>query len=186
MRNDHSGHARWTAIGPLRPVRPGVRLKVGPGRSASHCAGRQRGSRGHQVGGPVQQRLAGHRLHRRGFHRQRPGLRRHLRRGRKRSFSRCKGSLKPGGIYLAADGWQILALALRPARAGAKKVMLAILPRYARQGVVFLSQLIEAGKYQAVIGRRYPLQQVADAARYVETQQKTGNVVLTINGSQAR
>lgn len=104
----------------------------------------------------------------------------------KHSFRRCKGSLKPGGIYLSADGWLNLALALRPARAGRKKVMLAIPPRYARQDVLFLKQLIEAGKYQAVIDRRYPLEQVAEAARYVETQQKTGNVVLTINGSQAR
>ncbi len=52
--------------------------------------------------------------------------------------------------------------------------------------MLFLQQLIEAGKYRAVIDRRYPLEQVADAARYVETQQKIGNVALTVNGSQAR
>ena len=50
---------------------------------------------------------------------------------------------------------------------------------------MFLKQLIEAGKYRAVIDRRYPLEQVADAARYVETQQKTGSVVLTINNSRS-
>ncbi len=63
--------------------------------------------------------------------------------------------------------------------------MLAIPPRYARQDILFLKQLIETGKYRAVIGRRYPLEQVAEAARHAETQQKTGNVVLTVNGSQA-
>ena len=91
---------------------------------------------------------------------------------------------KPGGTYLSADGWLNLALALRPARAASKKVMLAIPPRYTRHNLLFLKQLIDAGKYQAVIDRRYPLEQAAEAARYVETQQKTGNVVLTINGSQ--
>jgi NADPH:quinone reductase-like Zn-dependent oxidoreductase len=42
------------------------------------------------------------------------------------------------------------------------------------------------GKYRAVIDRYYPLEQVVDATRYVETEQKTGNVVLTVDGSQAR
>jgi NADPH:quinone reductase-like Zn-dependent oxidoreductase len=63
-----------------------------------------------------------------------------------------------------------------------KKVMLAIPPRYSQQDVLFLKQLIEAGEYRAVIDRCYPLEQVIDAMRYVETQQKTGNVVLTIGG----
>jgi NADPH:quinone reductase-like Zn-dependent oxidoreductase len=46
---------------------------------------------------------------------------------------------------------------------------------------VLLGQLIEAGKYRAVIDRRYPLADVIDATRYVETKQKTGNVVLTVS-----
>lgn len=48
--------------------------------------------------------------------------------------------------------------------------------------VLFLKQLIEAGKYRAVIDRYYLLEQVIDATRYVETEQKTGNVVLTVSG----
>jgi NADPH:quinone reductase-like Zn-dependent oxidoreductase len=48
--------------------------------------------------------------------------------------------------------------------------------------MLFLKQLIEAGRYRAVIDRRYPLEEVVEAARYVETEQKAGNVVLTING----
>ncbi|HEV2029947.1 MAG TPA: zinc-binding dehydrogenase, partial [Candidatus Dormibacteraeota bacterium] len=55
-------------------------------------------------------------------------------------------------------------------------------PRYTKKNVLFLKELIEAGKYRAVIDRRYRLEDVVEATRYVETQQKTGNVVLTING----
>jgi NADPH:quinone reductase-like Zn-dependent oxidoreductase len=44
-----------------------------------------------------------------------------------------------------------------------------------------LKELIEAGRYRAVIDRRYPLEDVVDASTYVETEQKTGNVVLTIS-----
>ena len=43
-----------------------------------------------------------------------------------------------------------------------------------------LKDLIENGEYRAVIDRRYPMDQVVEAARYVETQQKTGNVVLQV------
>jgi NADPH:quinone reductase-like Zn-dependent oxidoreductase len=97
----------------------------------------------------------------------------------KHSFRRCRDSLKPGGIYLATDHLQNLALAAWT-RFGDKKVVFPIPPRYTKQDVVFLKGLMEAGQYQAVIDRRYPLADVIDATRYVETEQKTGNVVLTV------
>jgi NADPH:quinone reductase-like Zn-dependent oxidoreductase len=46
--------------------------------------------------------------------------------------------------------------------------------------VLFLKELMEAGQYRAVIDRRYPLADVVAANRYVDTEQKTGNVVLTV------
>jgi NADPH:quinone reductase-like Zn-dependent oxidoreductase len=104
----------------------------------------------------------------------------------KLSFRRCRGSLKRGGIYLATDGLRNLILAPWTSRIGDKKVMFPVPPRYTKKDVLFLKELIEAGRYRAVIDRRYPLENVVEATRYVETQQKTGNVVLTVNGSQAR
>jgi NADPH:quinone reductase-like Zn-dependent oxidoreductase len=98
----------------------------------------------------------------------------------KHSFGRCKDSLKPGGIYLATDGWGNMARSLLTPRTGRKKVVFPM-ARYTKKDVLFLKQLIEAGEYHAVIDRSYPLKDVADAARYVETQQKTGNVVLVID-----
>ena len=99
----------------------------------------------------------------------------------KHSFPRCKGSLKPGGIYLATDGWRNVARSLLTSPTGRKKVVFPI-GRYTSKDVLFLGRLVEAGKYHAVIDRSYPLEDAAEAARYVETQQKTGNVVLTVDG----
>jgi NADPH:quinone reductase-like Zn-dependent oxidoreductase len=48
--------------------------------------------------------------------------------------------------------------------------------------VLLLKELMETGRYRAVIDRRYALEDIVEATRYVETKQKTGNVVLTVNG----
>ena len=98
----------------------------------------------------------------------------------KLSFRRCKGSLKPGGSYLATDGFRNLLLALRPWSAGGKRVRFpSSMPT--KKDILFIKALIEAGTYHPVIDRRYPLEQVVDATKYVETEQKTGNVVLTLS-----
>jgi NADPH:quinone reductase-like Zn-dependent oxidoreductase len=100
----------------------------------------------------------------------------------KQPFRRCRGSLKPGGLYLPTDGWENLFWVLWTARSGGKRVVLTIPPRYTKKDVLFLKELIEAGRYRAVIDRCYPLEQVVEATRYVETEQKTGNVVLAVSG----
>ena len=102
------------------------------------------------------------------------------------SFRRCRGSLEPGGIYLPTDGAVNLLLALMPSRKGAKRVVFQIPPRQPVEDVLFLKTLVENGTYRPVIDRRYPLDDVIEAARYVETEQKTGNVVLTLDGGPGR
>ena len=99
----------------------------------------------------------------------------------KLSFGRCRNSLRPGGIYLPTDGLWNLILVPLTSIVGDKKVRFAIPPRFAKKDVLFLKELIEAGKYRAVIDRSYPLASVIEATHYVETERKTGNVVLTVS-----
>jgi NADPH:quinone reductase-like Zn-dependent oxidoreductase len=98
----------------------------------------------------------------------------------KHSFSRCKDSLKRGGAYVATDGFRNLFLQLWTSRIGDKKVLFPIPPHYTKQNVLLLKKLIEAGEYRPVVDRSYPLADVVEATRYVETEQKVGNVVLSI------
>jgi NADPH:quinone reductase-like Zn-dependent oxidoreductase len=99
----------------------------------------------------------------------------------KLTFNRCRSSLTRDGFYLATDGFLNLPLSLLT-RIGGRRVVFPIPPRYRKEDVVFLKQLIEAGRYRAVIDRSYPMEQVVEATRYVETKQKVGNVVLVISG----
>jgi len=102
----------------------------------------------------------------------------------KHSFRRCRHSLKPGGMYIETDlgfMWHVPFLALVTRWVGDKRVTLPI-PKYTKEDVLLVKELIEAGKYRPVIDRTYPLEDVVEATKYVETGQKTGNVVMTVNG----
>ncbi len=100
----------------------------------------------------------------------------------KSSFSRCKPLLKPGGIYISSElGYmaQNPILALVTPIIGNKKVMFPI-PKHSDENIVLFKKLIEAGKFKGVIDRCYPLEEIVEAYKYVETGQKTGNVVITV------
>jgi NADPH:quinone reductase-like Zn-dependent oxidoreductase len=100
----------------------------------------------------------------------------------KHSFKRSRGSLKPGGSYLATDGLRNLVLVLLTSLIGDKRVRFSVTsPMPTKKDVLFLKELVEAGRFRPVIDRCYPLEDVVEATRYVETEQKTGNVVLRVS-----
>jgi NADPH:quinone reductase-like Zn-dependent oxidoreductase len=100
----------------------------------------------------------------------------------KHSFLRSRRSLKRGGLYVATDRLYNLPLAVLTSRASKKVVMTTAL-RPPRENILLLKELLEAGKYRAVVDRAYPMEDVVEATRYVESWQKTGNVVLNVNGT---
>jgi NADPH:quinone reductase-like Zn-dependent oxidoreductase len=104
----------------------------------------------------------------------------------KHSFRRSRRALTPNGVFVATDlgfMWHVPALALWSRRFGDRKLLFP-LGSSTREDVLVVKELLEAGRYRPVIDRRYPLEDVVEAARYVETGQKTGNVVLTVNGGR--
>ena len=98
----------------------------------------------------------------------------------KHSFWRCRRSLRPGGRYIPTDRFVNLFWAAWTWKIGDASVVLDLPPHYRKQDLLLLRDLLEAGKYRPVIDRRYPLEDVVEATKYVETEQKTGNVVLTV------
>ncbi len=100
----------------------------------------------------------------------------------KSTFFKCKKILNPGGIYFSTEFgpyYQNIVLPLWTSLVGDKKMMFPI-PRHSKKEVTFFKELIESGQYKPVIDRRYPLEQIQEAYRFVETGEKTGSVIITV------
>ena len=98
------------------------------------------------------------------------------------SFRRCRRSLEPGGTYITMDlgfMYHVPFAALVTRFVGSRRAKLGI-GRYRQEDLLLVRELVEAGTYRPVIDRTYALDEIVEATRYVESGQKTGNVVLRL------
>jgi len=101
----------------------------------------------------------------------------------KSSFGACKPLLKPSGIYLSSElgprGQNIPLSMASPLMRGRKRVVFPF-PKHDQAMIEYLRGLLASGQFKPVIDRHYPLDQIVEAYRYVETGQKVGNVVIEV------
>lgn len=100
----------------------------------------------------------------------------------KSSFGQCKPLLTANGIYISTElgkNGENLLFALTTRLWGGKKLLFP-LPTITKQDVIFLKNLVENGEFKPVIDRAYTLDQIVEAYKYVESGEKTGNVILKI------
>jgi NADPH:quinone reductase-like Zn-dependent oxidoreductase len=99
----------------------------------------------------------------------------------KSSYTGCKSSLKPGGIYLLASfKMKAVFQMLRTSRSVGKKVICAMASE-SPEALNSVRELAEAGKFKAFIDRCYPMEQAAEAHRYAESGHRHGPVVIVVH-----
>lgn len=103
----------------------------------------------------------------------------------KSSFGKCKPLLQRNGVYISSElGWMCenIFFAIFTPIFGKKKVIFPV-PTDIKGSILLVKELMEQGKFKAVIDREYPLEKIAEAFSYVETGQKTGNVVISMENN---
>ena len=101
----------------------------------------------------------------------------------KTSFARCRRLLGPRGIYLSSDLGPLSQnpfLALVTPLLGRRKVMFPIPPKHSAQELERIREMLVTGSFKPIVDRRYPMDRIVEAYRYVETGRKIGNVVITV------
>ena len=102
----------------------------------------------------------------------------------KSSFSACMRALKPGGIYLNVTTPFPSLRMLWTKMTSDTKLLLGENPPERAEDLIFLKELVEAGKLKPIIDRCYPLEQIVEAHRYVDKGHKKGNVVVTVEHNE--
>ncbi len=103
------------------------------------------------------------------------------------SFARCRRLLKRRGIYVSSDlgpRWEVPVLALVTPLLGGRRVKFPMQQMRGHQMVSYMRRLMESGQFAPVIDRTYPLDQIVEAYRYVETGRKVGNVIISVDSSR--
>jgi NADPH:quinone reductase-like Zn-dependent oxidoreductase len=106
-----------------------------------------------------------------------------------RSVADFKRALSPNGICAVAGFttmsrlFQVIILGAWVSRTGSKKIGMMATAKANKKDLLFIKELLEAGKVKPVIDRTYPLAQVAEAIRYLETGRARGKVVITVEPS---
>ena len=103
----------------------------------------------------------------------------------KSSFAASLRSLKENGTYLNANPGLLGGVRMRWLSRNSNKRVITWTAGYTAKNLLALKELVETGTIKPVIDRIYPLEQIAEAHRYVESGNKKGNVVITMEHNQA-
>ena len=97
----------------------------------------------------------------------------------KSTFGKCKPLLRKNGIYSSSGAPNLLLVLITPLLGGKKEIFSP--PKNLKACLSFIKDLVEKGSFRPVIDRKYPIDKIADAYKYVATGQKIGNVIITMD-----